>query len=237
MESKHLRAHTFFFVLFAFLRLRGKRTRWVQGPCLATTIRFASAAAEAFDARVQVILGDGAMVCGLPVIFESLCEKKGGGRDGQRNWFKGGRRNWKERHLRLTTRWLQYLDAPLPDGVVKGSIEVSREWTVNFNSKHANAITIECAREQMRTDFLFSHTCERCGGDDVFNVRFVSLEVRVQSWALRGRPHHPASSNAHAPLLTLCQLCRKWKEALEEAAASMSSKQLRALSSLESDGS
>jgi hypothetical protein len=36
----------------------------------------------------QVILGDGAMVCGLPVIFESLCEKKGGGPDGQRNWFK-----------------------------------------------------------------------------------------------------------------------------------------------------
>ena len=33
----------------------------------------------AIDARSQVILGDGAVVCGLPVIFESICEKKGGG--------------------------------------------------------------------------------------------------------------------------------------------------------------
>ena len=31
----------------------------------------------------QVILGDGAVVCGLPVIFESACEKKGGGPDGE----------------------------------------------------------------------------------------------------------------------------------------------------------
>jgi hypothetical protein len=108
---------------------------------------------------VQIILGDGAVVCGLPVVFESVCEKKGGGPDGQRNWLKGGRRNWKERHLRLTQRWLQYLDGPLPGGVVKGSKEVSRDWVVTFNSKHANAITIEC------------------GGDDVFNVRFSNAEV------------------------------------------------------------
>ena len=32
----------------------------------------------------QVILGDGAVVCGLPVIFESACQKKGGGPDGER---------------------------------------------------------------------------------------------------------------------------------------------------------
>ena len=31
----------------------------------------------------QVILGDGAVVCGLPVIFESACQKKGGGPDGE----------------------------------------------------------------------------------------------------------------------------------------------------------
>ena len=111
----------------------------------------------ACDARAQVILGDGAVVCGLPVIFESVCEKKGGGPDGQRNWLKGGRRNWKERHLRLTSRWLQYFDSK--GGVVKGSKEVSRGWVVGFNSKHANAITIEC------------------GGDDVFNVRFSNAEV------------------------------------------------------------
>ena len=119
----------------------------------------------AIDARSQVILGDGAVVCGLPVIFESICEKKGGGGGvGQRNWFKGGRRNWKERHLRLTSRWLQYLDAPLPDGVVKGSKEVSHEWTVNFNPKHANAITIECAiANRLSSCFL-----TRCG----FQVRW-----------------------------------------------------------------
>ena len=111
----------------------------------------------ACDARAQVILGDGAVVCGLPVIFESVCEKKGGGPDGQRNWLKGGRRNWKERHLRLTSRWLQYFDSK--GGVVKGSKEVSRGWVVGFNSKHANAITIEC------------------GGDEVFNVRFSNAEV------------------------------------------------------------
>jgi hypothetical protein len=107
---------------------------------------------------VQIILGDGAVVCGLPVIFESHCEKKGGGPDGQRNWFKGGRRNWKVRHLRLTSRWLQYLDRP--GGVVKGSKEVSHEWSVSFNAKHANAITIECC------------------GDEVFNVRFANQEVQ-----------------------------------------------------------
>jgi hypothetical protein len=106
---------------------------------------------------MQVILGDGAVACGLPVIFESLCEKKGGGPDGQRNWLKGGRRNWKERHLRLTSRWLQYLDCP--DGVVKGAMEVSTDWTVCFNPKHSNAITIEC------------------GHSDVFNVRFANQEV------------------------------------------------------------
>jgi hypothetical protein len=111
---------------------------------------------------VQIILGDGAVVCGLPVVFESFCEKKGGGPDGQRNWLKGGRRNWKERHLRLTQRWLQYLDGPLPGGVVKGSKEVSQDWVVTFNSKHANAITIEC------------------GGDEVFNVRFSNAEVPPQ---------------------------------------------------------
>ena len=102
-------------------------------------------------------------MCGLPVVFESSCEKKGGGPDGQRNWLKGGRRNWKERHLRLTQRWPQYLDGPLPGGVVKGSKEVSQDWVVAFNSKHANAITIEC------------------GGDDVFNVRFSNAEVPPQT--------------------------------------------------------
>ena len=61
--------------------------------------------------------------------------------------------------MRLTQRWLQYLDGPLPGGVVKGSKEVSQDWVVTFNSKHANAITIEC------------------GGDDVFNVRFSNAEV------------------------------------------------------------
>ena len=118
-----------------------------------------------------MILGDGAVVCGLPVIFESLCEKKGGGPDGQRNWLKGGRRNWKERHLRLTSRWLQYFDSK--GGVVKGSKEVSRGWVVGFNSKHANAITIEC------------------GGDDVFNVRFTNAEVIFYSIILALRLLNP----------------------------------------------
>ncbi len=100
-------------------------------------------------------------MCGLPVVFESSCEKKGGGPDGQRNWLKGGRRNWKERHLRLTQRWLQYLDSPLPNAVVKGSKEVSKDWVVTFNQKHSNAITIECR------------------DNDVFNVRFSNAEVRA----------------------------------------------------------
>jgi hypothetical protein len=120
-----------------------------------------------------------------------------------RNWFKGGRRNWKERHLRLTSRWLQYgthslifipfscfvshtaplrhppfpsvyttvflcssnainmyLDGPGPGGVVKGSLEISPEWTVSFNPKQPNGITIE--------------SC----GVDVLNCRFATLEVR-----------------------------------------------------------
>ena len=120
---------------------------------------------------LKVILGDGAVVCGLPVVFESLCEKKGGGPDGQRNWFKGGRRNWKARHLRLTSRWLQYLDAPLPAGVLKGSKEICPEWTVSYNSKHANAIVIECS------------------GEEVLNVRFASQEVEPAAAPLSRLSH------------------------------------------------
>ena len=112
----------------------------------------------ACDARAQVILGDGAVVCGLPVIFESVCEKKGGGPDGQRNWLKGGRRNWKERHLRLTSRWLQYLDGF--GGRVKGSREVKYSWVIKRDPAYLNAIVIEC------------------DGNDIFHARFTSEELR-----------------------------------------------------------
>jgi hypothetical protein len=161
---------------------------------------------------LKVILGDGAVVCGLPVVFESLCEKKGGGPDGQRNWFKGGRRNWKARHLRLTSRWLQYLDAPLPAGVLKGSKEICPEWTVSYNSKHANAIVIECS------------------GEEVLNVRFASQEVEPAAAPLSRLSHVIFSIYHHL------QLCREWKDILEETASNSKPRQ-RQFSSFNGDAS
>ena len=70
--------------------------------------------------------------------------------------------------MRLTARWLQYLDAPLPGGAVKGSKEVAQDWKVSFHAKHANAITLECG-----------------SSDDVFHVRFSSQEVRFRRFRLR----------------------------------------------------
>ena len=93
-------------------------------------------------------LGDG-----LPSAVDptkgSWLHKKGGLKDGERNWMKGGRRNWKVRWFVLHTEKISWMESP--GGKELGSLAVDTFDRVDMDPDNRNLF---CLRSKTRDLWL-----------------------------------------------------------------------------------